>query len=58
LTWLSKMARAQKEQYMIQLYQEDKNFKAIAKLTHMSLRDISAIERIFETINSTSSHLK
>jgi hypothetical protein len=52
------MARAQKEQYMIQLYQEDKNFKAIAKLTHMSLRDISAIERIFETINSTSSHLK
>jgi hypothetical protein len=28
---------------VIQLYEEDKNFKDIAKLTHKSIRDISAI---------------
>jgi hypothetical protein len=35
------MTRAQKEQYVIQLYEEDKDFRQIAQMTHMSLRDIS-----------------
>jgi hypothetical protein len=35
------MTRAQKEQYVIQLYKEDKDFREIAQMTHMSLRDIS-----------------
>ena len=43
LTWLSNMTRAQKEQYVIQLYEEDKDFRQIAQMAHMSLRDISAI---------------
>jgi uncharacterized protein YerC len=37
------MTKAQKEQYVIQLYEEGKNYKEIAKLTHKSIRDISAI---------------
>ena len=37
------MTRAQKERYVIQLYEEDKDFREIAKLAHMSLRDIGAI---------------
>jgi hypothetical protein len=48
--WLSNMTRAQKEQYMIQLYEEDKNYKEIAKLTHKSIRDISDIIRHQENI--------
>jgi hypothetical protein len=41
--WHSNMTKAQKEQYVIQLYEEEKNYKEIAKLTHKSIRDISAI---------------
>jgi cytidylate kinase len=37
------MTRNQKEQYVIQLYTEGKTFKEIARLTHMSFRDIGAI---------------
>jgi hypothetical protein len=38
------MTRAQKKQYVIQLYSEqDKDFREIAKQAHMSLRDIAAI---------------
>jgi predicted HTH domain antitoxin len=37
------MTRAQKKQYVIQLHEEGKDFKQIAKLAHMSLRDITAI---------------
>ena len=37
------MTKAQKEQYVIQLYEEDKNYKEIAKLTHKSIRDVNAI---------------
>ena len=37
------MTKAEKEQYVIQLYEEDKNYKQIAKLTHKSIRDIGAI---------------
>jgi uncharacterized protein YerC len=37
------MTKAQKEQYVIQLYEEGKNYNEIAKLTHKSIRDISAI---------------
>jgi hypothetical protein len=37
------MTKAQKEQYVIQLYEEDKNYNDIAKLAHKSIRDVSAI---------------
>jgi hypothetical protein len=37
------MTRAQKKQYVIQLHIENKNIRDIAKLTHMSFRDIGAI---------------
>jgi hypothetical protein len=37
------MTRAQKKQYVIQLHKEGKDFKQIAQLAHMSLRDITAI---------------
>ena len=43
MTWLSNMTKAQKERYVIQLYEEDKDFRQIAKMTHMSLRDVNAI---------------
>jgi hypothetical protein len=36
------MTRAQKKQYVIQLHEEGKDFKQIAKLAHMYLRDITA----------------
>jgi predicted DNA-binding protein YlxM (UPF0122 family) len=37
------MNREEKEQYVIQLYKEDRSTREIAKLTHMSFRDIVAI---------------
>jgi hypothetical protein len=37
------MNRVEKEEYVIQLYRENKSTREIAKLTHMSFRDIVAI---------------
>jgi hypothetical protein len=37
------MNRAEKEQYVIRLYQENKSTREIAKLMHMSFRDIGSI---------------
>jgi hypothetical protein len=37
------MNREEKEQYVIQLYKENKSTREIAKLTHMSFRDIGAV---------------
>lgn len=42
------MTKAQKEQYVIQLYTEGKTFKAIAQLTHKSIRDVSAIIKKYQ----------
>ncbi len=39
------MTRTEKEQYVIQLYKMNKSTREIAKLTHMSFRDIRAIIR-------------
>jgi uncharacterized protein YheU (UPF0270 family) len=53
------MTRDQKEQYVIQLYTEGKTFKEIAKLTHKSIRDISAIiKRHQEKIERESGQLE
>jgi hypothetical protein len=41
LTWL--LSREEREQYVIQLYKENKSVREIAKLVHMSFRDIGAI---------------
>jgi len=37
------MSREEKAQYVIQLYKENKSIRDIAKLMHMSFRDIGAI---------------
>jgi intein-encoded DNA endonuclease-like protein len=37
------MNREEKEQYVIQLYKENKSTREIAKLMHMSFRNIGAI---------------
>jgi hypothetical protein len=39
------MTRAEKEEFVIQLYKENKSTREIAKLTHMSFRDIGAITK-------------
>ena len=44
---------------MIQLYEEDKNYKEIAKLTHKSIRDISdIIKRRQENIERENGQLE
>jgi hypothetical protein len=43
MSCLSNMTRAQKEQYVIELYKQDKTTREIAQLAHMSFRDIGAI---------------
>jgi hypothetical protein len=40
---LSNMTRTQKEQYVIELYKQDKTSREIAERTHMSFRDIGVI---------------
>ncbi|HYA81839.1 MAG TPA: hypothetical protein VEH06_00120 [Candidatus Bathyarchaeia archaeon] len=45
MDWLSK---AEKEEVVIQLYKENKSFRQIATLMHMSFRDISAITKKVE----------
>jgi DNA-directed RNA polymerase specialized sigma24 family protein len=37
------MNRVEKEEYVIRLYKEDRSTREIAKLMHMSFRDIWAI---------------
>jgi hypothetical protein len=39
------MNRSEKEEYVISLYKENKSTREIAKLTHMSFRDIGAITK-------------
>jgi transposase len=43
LTWL--LSREAREQYVIQLYKENKSVREIAKVMHMSFRDIGAITK-------------
>jgi hypothetical protein len=45
MEWLSNMTRAQKEQYVIELYKQDKTSREIAQRAHMSPRDIAVIIR-------------
>jgi hypothetical protein len=42
------MTKAEKKQYVIQLYNQEKDFKQIAQLAHMSLRDITAIIKEYQ----------
>ncbi|MGB8937433.1 MAG: hypothetical protein WCC17_20265 [Candidatus Nitrosopolaris sp.] len=37
------MSRKEKEEYVIRLYKENKSIRDIAKLMHMSFRDIGTI---------------
>ena len=37
------MTKAQKEQYVIELYKQDKKIREIAQRAHMSFRDIGVI---------------
>ena len=43
MTWL--LSREEREQYVIQLYKENKSVREIAKLMHMSFRDIGVITK-------------
>jgi hypothetical protein len=43
LASLLDMSRTEKEQYVIQLYNEDKGVREIAEVVHMSFRDIGII---------------
>jgi hypothetical protein len=43
LAWLLDMSREEKEGYVIRLYKENRSIREIAKLMHMSFRDIGAI---------------
>jgi cytidylate kinase len=43
MSWLSNMTRAQKEQYVIELFKQGKTTREIAQRTHMSFRDIGVI---------------
>ena len=43
MEFISNMTRAQKEQYVIELYKQDKTIREIAQRVHMSPRDIGAI---------------
>ena len=45
LASLQEMNRLEKEEYVIRLYKENKSTREIAKLTHMSFRDIGAITK-------------
>jgi hypothetical protein len=45
LEHLSNMTRDQKEQYVLELYQQGKTIRQIAQLTHMSFRDIGTITK-------------
>jgi hypothetical protein len=45
LASLPAMNRAEKEEYVIRLYKDNKSTREIAKLTHMSFRDIGAITK-------------
>jgi hypothetical protein len=43
MAFVSNMTRAQKEQYVIELYKQDKKIREIIQRVHMSPRDISVI---------------
>ena len=43
MAWLLDMTRAEKEQFVIRLYKENKSIREIAKLMHMWFRDIGQI---------------
>jgi transposase len=43
LAWLLDLSREEKEEYVIRLYKENKSIREIAKLMHMSFRDIGQI---------------
>ena len=43
MAWLLDMTRAEKQQFVIRLYKENKSIREIAKLMHMSFRDIGTI---------------
>ena len=43
MEFVSNMTKAQKEQYVIELYKQDKTIREIAQRVHMSPRDIGAI---------------
>jgi hypothetical protein len=56
LTWL--LSREEREQYVIQLYKENKSVREIAKLVHMSFRDIGAItNKVRSEVERERSHL-
>ena len=53
------MTRAQKEQYVIELYKQDKTTREIAQLAHMSFRDIGKIiNRLKSEVEREKGHVE
>ena len=48
------MNREEKEQYVIQFYKENKSTREIAKLTHMSFRNIGIVTKKIKLVTLTS----
>jgi transposase len=43
MSWLLDMNREEREEFVIRLYKENKSIREIAKLMHISFRDIGSI---------------
>ena len=48
MAWLLDMTRAEKEQYVIELYKQNRTVREIAKLMHMSFGEIGKILKKFK----------
>jgi hypothetical protein len=58
LAWLLDMSRKEKEEYVIRLYNENKSTREIAKLMHMSFRDIGTItNKVKSEVEREKGHL-
>jgi hypothetical protein len=58
MAWLSNMTRAQKEQYVIELYKHDNTSREIAERTHMSFCDIRVItDKVKAEVEREAGHI-
>jgi cytidylate kinase len=48
MEWESNMTKDQKEQYVLELFQQGRTVRHIAQLTHMSFREIGTITKAYK----------
>jgi hypothetical protein len=58
MEFVSNMTRAQKEQYVIELYKQDKTIREIIQRVHMSPRDIGTLDIDDKSIRPVSSNMR